>query len=85
MINLVKCGQNELIRFRFEVLRRRHDLTVCRSNAQLGEVAQTVEVLELPKLSTPEQIPLPMKTNICFFRPKNGTQQDACNPGRGRP
>jgi phage FluMu gp28-like protein len=35
---------------------RRHDLTVCWSNAQLGDVAQTVEVLELPKMSTPEQI-----------------------------
>ncbi len=35
---------------------RRHDLTVCWSNAKLGDVAQTVEVLELPKMSTPEQI-----------------------------
>jgi len=35
---------------------RSHDLTVCWSNAQLGDVAQTVEVLELPKMSTPEQI-----------------------------
>jgi phage FluMu gp28-like protein len=35
---------------------RRHDLTVCWSNAQLGDVAQTTEVLELPKMSTPEQI-----------------------------
>jgi phage FluMu gp28-like protein len=35
---------------------RRHDLTVCWSNAQLGDVAQTVEVLELAKMSTPEQI-----------------------------
>jgi phage FluMu gp28-like protein len=35
---------------------RRHDLTVCWSNARLGDVAQTVEVLELPKMSTPEQI-----------------------------
>ncbi len=35
---------------------RRHDLTVCWSNARLGDVAQTVEVLELAKMSTPEQI-----------------------------
>ncbi len=35
---------------------RRHDLTVCWSNAQLGDVAQTVEVLELSKMSTPDQI-----------------------------
>jgi len=35
---------------------RRHDLTVCWSNAQLGDVAQTVEVLELAKMSAPEQI-----------------------------
>jgi hypothetical protein len=35
---------------------RRHDLTVCWSNAQLGDVAQTIEVLELAKMSTPEQI-----------------------------
>ena len=35
---------------------RRHDLTVCWSNAQLGDVAQTVEVLELANMSTPEQI-----------------------------
>jgi phage FluMu gp28-like protein len=35
---------------------RRHDLTVCWSNAKLGDVAQTVEVLELAKMSTPEQI-----------------------------
>ncbi len=35
---------------------RRHDLTVCWSNAQLGDVAQRVEVLELAKMSTPEQI-----------------------------
>ena len=32
---------------------RRHDLTVCWSNAQLGDVAQTLEVLELSKMSTP--------------------------------
>jgi hypothetical protein len=35
---------------------RRHELAVCWSNAQLGDVAQTVEVLELAKMSTPEQI-----------------------------
>jgi phage FluMu gp28-like protein len=35
---------------------RRRDLTVCWSNAQLGDVAQTVEVLELCAMSTPEQI-----------------------------
>jgi len=35
---------------------RRHDLTVCWSNAQLGDVAQTVEVLELSKMSTPDQV-----------------------------
>jgi phage FluMu gp28-like protein len=35
---------------------RRHDLTVCWSNAPLGDVAQTIEVLELAKMSTPEQI-----------------------------
>jgi phage FluMu gp28-like protein len=35
---------------------RSHDLTVCWSNAQLSDVAQTIEVLELPKMSTPEQI-----------------------------
>jgi phage FluMu gp28-like protein len=35
---------------------RRHDLTVCWSNAQLGDVAQTIEVLELAKMSTPDQI-----------------------------
>jgi phage FluMu gp28-like protein len=35
---------------------RRHDLTVCWSNGLLGDVAQTVEVLELAKMSTPEQI-----------------------------
>jgi phage FluMu gp28-like protein len=35
---------------------RRHDLTVCWSNAALGDVAQTVEVLELPGMSTPDQV-----------------------------
>ena len=35
---------------------RRRDLTVCWSNAQLGDVAQTVEVLELAKMNTPDQI-----------------------------
>jgi phage FluMu gp28-like protein len=37
---------------------RRHDLTVCWSNAQIGDVSQTVEVLELDNMSTPEQIEL---------------------------
>jgi len=35
---------------------RKRDLTVCWSNARLGDVAQTIEVLELEKMSTPEQI-----------------------------
>jgi phage FluMu gp28-like protein len=35
---------------------RRHDLTVCWSNARLGDVAQTVEVLELAGMSTPDQV-----------------------------
>lgn len=35
---------------------RKHDLTVAWSNAALGDVAQTVEVLELAKMSTPDQI-----------------------------
>jgi len=37
---------------------RRHDLTVCWSNARLGDVAKTVEVLELDGMSTPEQVEL---------------------------
>lgn len=37
---------------------RRHDLTVCWSNASLGDVAQTVEVLELANMSTPDQVEL---------------------------
>jgi phage FluMu gp28-like protein len=37
---------------------RRHDLTVCWSNARVGDVAQTIEVLELSNMSTPEQIEL---------------------------
>jgi phage FluMu gp28-like protein len=37
---------------------RRRDLTVAWSNAQLGDVARTVEVLELDKMSTPEQVEL---------------------------
>jgi phage FluMu gp28-like protein len=37
---------------------RRRDLTVAWSNAQLGDVGQTVEVLELEKMSTPAQIDL---------------------------
>ncbi len=37
---------------------RRRDLTVAWTNAQLGDVAQTVEVLELEKMSTPEQVEL---------------------------
>ncbi len=35
---------------------RRHDLTVAWSMAALGDVAQTIEVLELAKMSTPDQI-----------------------------
>ena len=35
---------------------RRHDLTVCWSVAALGDVAQTVEVLELANMSTPDQV-----------------------------
>lgn len=35
---------------------RRKDLTVCWSNLQLGDVSQTVEVLELANMSTPQQI-----------------------------
>jgi phage FluMu gp28-like protein len=35
---------------------RSRDLTVCWSNAQFGDVAQTIEVLELANMSTPEQI-----------------------------
>jgi phage FluMu gp28-like protein len=37
---------------------RRQDLTVCWSNARLGDVAQTIEVLELANMSTPEQVAL---------------------------
>jgi phage FluMu gp28-like protein len=37
---------------------RRQDLTVCWSNARLGDVAQTVEVLELANMSTPDQVAL---------------------------
>ncbi len=37
---------------------RRRDLTVAWSSALLGDVAQTVEVLELEKMSTPEQVEL---------------------------
>jgi phage FluMu gp28-like protein len=37
---------------------RRRDLTVAWSNTQVGDVAQTVEVLELEKMSTPEQVEL---------------------------
>jgi phage FluMu gp28-like protein len=37
---------------------RRRDLTVAWSNTQLGDVAQTVEVLELEKMSTPDQVEL---------------------------
>ena len=37
---------------------RRQDLTVCWSNARLGDVAQTVEVLELAGMSTPDQVAL---------------------------
>ena len=35
---------------------RRQDLTVCWSNARMGDVAQTVEVLELADMSTPDQV-----------------------------
>jgi phage FluMu gp28-like protein len=35
---------------------RRQDLTVCWSNARIGDVAQTVEVLELSSMSTPDQV-----------------------------
>jgi phage FluMu gp28-like protein len=35
---------------------RRQDLTVCWSNARMGDVAQTVEVLELANMSTPDQV-----------------------------
>jgi phage FluMu gp28-like protein len=37
---------------------RRQDLTVCWSNACLGDVAQAVEVLELAGMSTPDQVAL---------------------------
>ena len=37
---------------------RRHDLTVCWSNARIGDVAHTVEVLELSGMSTPDQVAL---------------------------
>jgi len=37
---------------------RRQDLTVCWSNARLGDIAQTVEVLELKEMSTPQQVEL---------------------------
>lgn len=37
---------------------RRHDLTVCWSNLRMGDVAQTVEVLELSAMSTPDQVAL---------------------------
>jgi phage FluMu gp28-like protein len=37
---------------------RRQDLTVCWANARLGDVAQTVEVLELANMSTPDQVAL---------------------------
>jgi phage FluMu gp28-like protein len=37
---------------------RKHDLTVCWSNARIGDVAQTIEVLELANMSTPEQVDL---------------------------
>jgi phage FluMu gp28-like protein len=37
---------------------RRQDLTVCWSNARLGDIAQTVEVLELANMSTPDQVAL---------------------------
>jgi phage FluMu gp28-like protein len=37
---------------------RRQDLTVCWSNARLGDVAQTIEVLELSNMSTPDQVAL---------------------------
>ena len=35
---------------------RKRDLTVCWSNARMGDVSQTIEVLELASMSTPEQI-----------------------------
>ena len=35
---------------------RKRDLTVCWANACLGDVSKTVEVLELEKMATPEQI-----------------------------
>jgi phage FluMu gp28-like protein len=37
---------------------RRQDLTVCWSNARLGDIAQTIEVLELANMSTPDQVAL---------------------------
>ncbi len=37
---------------------RRQDLTVCWSNARQGDVAQTIEVLELANMSTPDQVAL---------------------------
>ena len=37
---------------------RRLDLTVCWSNARFGDVSQTVEVLELAAMSTPDQVEL---------------------------
>lgn len=37
---------------------RRRDLTVAWSSAALGDVAQTIEVLELAKMSTPDQVEL---------------------------
>ena len=37
---------------------RRQDLTVCWSNARMGDVAQTIEVLELAGMSTPDQVAL---------------------------
>jgi phage FluMu gp28-like protein len=37
---------------------RRQDLTVCWSNARLSDVAQTIEVLELANMSTPDQVAL---------------------------
>jgi phage FluMu gp28-like protein len=37
---------------------RRQDLTVCWSNARMGDVSQTIEVLELANMSTPDQVAL---------------------------
>jgi phage FluMu gp28-like protein len=58
---------------------RRRDLTVAWSNSHLGDVAQTVEVLELEKMSTPEQVEL--------LRPRLRQARRACldytGPGIG--